>query len=303
MASPAQIEFLKVLACMAWADGEVNPAEISLIGGLMHELQLSGEERLQVEMYLDEKVGSDEARRATRRFLARVHRSAQRKHLVETVEKLLDSDARRTPEEREWLQELRDAVAESSGSFLLDGLRSVLRIGTAVADKSDPGREAELHDFIHNRVLFKLRRRVGPTVLEQETKPDKLKELTLCAGLLAQVGGVDDVFLPQETQFIQKVLREVWRISPILAEAVCVVAIETAKRGLDLFRHIQEAKATLSVSSRKTLLEALFGLALAEGKMTGQEIEEIRKIAHGLDFTHREFINAKLKVLGRDSPA
>jgi len=34
--------------------------------------------------------------------------------------------------------------------------------------------------------------------------------------------------------------------------------------------------------------------------MTGEEIEEIRKIAYGLDLTHREFINAKLKVLGRD---
>jgi uncharacterized tellurite resistance protein B-like protein len=44
----------------------------------------------------------------------------------------------------------------------------------------------------------------------------------------------------------------------------------------------------------------LFGLAQAEGKMTGQEIEEIRKIAYGLDLSHRQFINAKLKVLGRE---
>lgn len=300
MASTTQIEFLKVLACMAWADEEVNRAEISLIGGLMHQLQLSGEERLQVEMYLDEKVGAAEARRVIRRFLTRVHRSAQRQHLVETVEKLLDSDARRTPEEREWLQELRDAVTESSGSFLMDGLRSILRIAAAGADGSGPGREGELHDFIHNRVLFKLRRRVGADTLERETKPAKLKELALCAALLAQVGYVDEEFLPQEQQFMQKVLCDVWQISPILAEAVCSVAIETAKRGLDLFRHIQEAKATLSMSKRKILLEALFGLALAEGKLSGPEIEEIRKIAHGLDFTHREFIAAKLKALGRD---
>ena len=44
------------------------------------------------------------------------------------------------------------------------------------------------------------------------------------------------------------------------------------------------------------------GLAQAENKMSSQEIEEIRKIAYGLDLTHREFINAKLKVLGRDQP-
>ena len=302
MALPTQIEFLKVLACMAWADEKVTRAEISMIGRLMHDFHLSGEEQLQVETYLDEKVDPEEARRVTRRFLARVRRPAQRRELVATVEKLLDSDEGRTPEEQEWLRELNNAVAESSGSFLLDGLRSVLRIGAAGGGKSDTDREAHFHDFIHNRVLFKLRHRVGAKMLERETNPDKLKELTLCAAFLARVGYVDENFLPQEKQFIQKLLREVWGISSSLAEAVCDVAMEAAKLSLDLFRLIQETKATLSVNKRKTLLEALFALALAEGKMTGEEIEEIRKIAYGLEFTHREFINAKLKVLGRDQP-
>ncbi|HEU4344254.1 MAG TPA: TerB family tellurite resistance protein [Candidatus Binatia bacterium] len=299
MALPTQIEFLKVLACMAWADQEISRPEISLIGRLMHSFHLSGDERMQVEMYLEEKVDSDEAKRVTRRFLSRVRRPAERKNLVTTVETLLESDERRTAEERAWLQELHDAVAESSGSFLLDGLRSVLRIGAAGAAGSGSGREAQLHDFIHNRVLFKLRHRVGAKILERETNPDKLKELTLCAAFLARVGYVDEKFLPQEKQFIQKLLRDVWGVSLSLAEAVCGVAMEAVNQGLDLFRLIQETKATLSVNKRKTLLEALFALALAEGKMTGEEIEEIRKIAYGLEFTHREFINAKLKVLGR----
>lgn len=300
MALPTHIEFLKVLACMAWADQELARSEINLIGRLMHDFHLTGDERLQVEMYLDEKVDAEEAKRVVRRFLARVRRPAQRKQLVDTVEILLESDERRTPEEREWLQELHDAVAENSGSFLIDGLRSVLRIGADGPDSSDRGREAHLHDFIHNRVLFKLRHRVGAKVLEQETKPEKLKELTLCAAFLGRVGYVDEEFLPQEKQFIRKLLRDLWGVSPALAEAVCDVAMETADRGLDSFRLIQEAKRTLSAHQRKMLLEALFGLALAEQKMTGIEIEEIRKIAYGLDLTHREFINAKLKVLGRE---
>jgi uncharacterized tellurite resistance protein B-like protein len=300
MASATQIEFLKVLACMAWADQEVGRSETSLIGCLMHEFQLSGDERLQVEMYLDEKVDAAEAKRIVRRFLSRVRRPAQRQQLVATVEKLLESDQRRTPVEQEWLQELHDAVRESSGSFLLDGLRSVLRISMAGTDSADGEREAQLHDFIHNRVLFKLRHRVGAEILERASTPEKIKELTLCAAFLARVGYVDEDFLPQEKQFIEKVLGDVWGISPSLAEAVCGVAMETATRGMDLFRLLQEAKAILSRNKRKILIEALFALALAEGKMTGPEIEEIRKIAYGIDFTHREFINAKLKVLGRD---
>lgn len=299
MTSPTKIEFLKVLACMAWADEEVTRAEIHWIGRLMHDFELSGDEQMQVQLYLDEKVGVEEARRVTRRFLARVRRPGQRRQLVAAVETLLDANERRTPAQQEWLQELHDAIAESSGSFLLDGLRSVLRIGSAIDDKTDSGREAHLHDFIHNRVLFKLRHRVGAKLLERETQPDKLKEMTLCAAFLARVGYVDEEFLSQEKQFIVELLAEDWGLSPSLAEAVSGVAMDAAAGGLDLFRLVQEAKKTLSIHKRKMLLEALFALALAEGKISGGETEEIRKIAHGLELSHREFIHAKLKVLGR----
>jgi len=47
------------------------------------------------------------------------------------------------------------------------------------------------------------------------------------------------------------------------------------------------------------LLEGLFAIATADGKMSVEEVEEIRKIAYGLGFSHREFINAKLKVMGK----
>jgi len=277
-------------------------SEINLIGNLMHEFHLTGDERLQVEMYLDERVDVDEAKRVMRRFLARVRRAAQRRQLVAAIEQLLDSDQHRAAEEQEWLREMHDAIAASSGSFLLDGLRSVLRIGSADVTGSDSERETQLHDFIHNRVLFKLRHRVGAAILERETTPDKLKELTLCAAFLARVGYVDEAFLPQERQFIKNLLGKVWGLSPSLAAAVCGVAMETAGGGLDLYRLLQEAKAILTPSKRKILVEALFGLAQAENKMSSQEIEEIRKIAYGLDLTHREFINAKLKILGRDQP-
>jgi len=36
--------------------------------------------------------------------------------------------------------------------------------------------------------------------------------------------------------------------------------------------------------------------------MSIDEIEEIRVIARGLNLTHRDFIDAKLKVLGQERP-
>ena len=53
----------------------------------------------------------------------------------------------------------------------------------------------------------------------------------------------------------------------------------------------------MSKPEKKRLLEGIFALAMAEGRMSNEEVEEIRKIAYMLDFSHKQFIEAKLKVL------
>ena len=53
----------------------------------------------------------------------------------------------------------------------------------------------------------------------------------------------------------------------------------------------------MAMPERKRLVEGIFALAKAEGNMSNEEIEEIRKVAYGLELSHKEFIDAKLKVL------
>ncbi len=300
MTTSAHLEFLKVLACMAWADGEFTNSELNFIKQFARQFNLGADEWLQLEMYMDEKVSEEEARRVIRRFLSHRRRPGERRRLKTTVELLLKSDESLSDSEREWVEDLEQAVAETSrASFFLDGLRSLLRVGAAGRDASARGRDSEFHDFIHNRVLFKLRRRLGSKRLEQMGKPETLKKLTLSAAFLAHVGYVNDEFLPQEEEYIRRVLRKVWGLTAPVAEAITAIAAETATKGLDLYRLMEEAKAALSLRERRSLLRGLFTLARAEGKMSNEEIEEIRKIAYGFGFSHRDFINAKLKVLGK----
>lgn len=298
MASSTQVEFLKVLACMAWADEEVTNAELNFIKQFFRQFNLTGEEWMQVEMYLEEKVNVEEMKRVTRRFLSRIRKSKERKYLREAVEQLLGSDKNLTESEQQWMRDLREVVSETgSTAFFLDGLKSLIKIGGANSRKSEGGRDAEFHDFIHNRVLFKLRRRVGLDRLEREGNPNKLKKITLSAALLGRVGSADGQFIREEATVLKKVLSATWGVSPPMAEAICRVAMETVSQGIDLSRLIQETKTTMTFPERRQLLEGLFVLSKAEGKMSQEEVEEIRKVAYGLDFTHRQFINAKLKIL------
>ena len=297
MALPMQVEFLKVLACVAWADEEVTNAELNLIKQFVRRFDLSGDEWMQVELYLSERVDAEEMRQVTRRFFSRVHRSKERRMLVDAVENLLRADENLTDTEQEWLRDLQEVVSGAKKTvFFLDGLKSLLRIGGANQQGTDEGRDADLHDFIHNRVLFKLRRRLGSERLEECGTPAKLKKLTLSAALLGRVGYVDNEFLPQEEAFMKKVLSETWDASPPVAEVITEIAIETVRHGVDLHRLVKEVKETMSKPEKKILLEGIFALAMAEGRMSNEEVEEIRKIAYMLDFSHKQFIDAKLKI-------
>lgn len=298
MASSMQLDFLTVLACLAWADEEVTNAELNFIKQFVRRFDLTGEEWAQVEMYLIERVDVEEMRRVTKRFFSRVRRPRERNMLVDAVENLLKADENLTDSEQEWMENLREVVSEAKGrAFFLDGLTSLLRIGGSIQESGDRGREADLHDFIHNRVLFKLRRRLGSQRVEEEGSPEKLKKLTLSAALLGRVGYIDNEFLLQEEAFIKKVLHEVWGASPPMAGVITEIAIETVRQGMDLHRLVQEVKGTMPMPERKRLLEGIFALSMAEGRMSNEEVEEIRKIAYMLDFSHKQFIDSKLKVL------
>jgi uncharacterized tellurite resistance protein B-like protein len=253
---------------------------------------------MQVELYLSERVDAEEMKQVTRRFFSRVHRSKERRMLVDAVENLLRADESLSDIEQEWLRDLQEVVSGAKKTvFFLDGLKSLLRIGGENQKGTDEGRDADLHDFIHNRVLFKLRRRLGSERLEECGTPAKLKKLTLSAALLGRVGYVDNEFLPQEEAFMKKVLSETWGASPPVAEVITEIAIETVRHGVDLHRLVKEVKETMSKPEKKNLLEGIFALAMAEGRMSNDEVEDIRKIAYMLDFSHKQFIEAKLKIL------
>ena len=50
MTSSTQVEFLKVLACVAWADEEVTQEEMNFIKQFVRRFDLSGDDWAQVEM-------------------------------------------------------------------------------------------------------------------------------------------------------------------------------------------------------------------------------------------------------------
>ena len=84
-----------------------------------------------------------------------------------------------------------------------------------------------------------------------------------------------------------------------LPDESAALVVEVALSGdepLDFFRLVREFAEVTTAEERLSFLDALFGVAAADGAATFEEIEQIRLIAQGMKLSHTEFIEAKMKL-------
>jgi uncharacterized tellurite resistance protein B-like protein len=65
---------------------------------------------------------------------------------------------------------------------------------------------------------------------------------------------------------------------------------------LDYYRLSREFFESTSEPERVCFLDVLYAVADGDGRVSFEEIEEIRTIANMLKLTHQQFIDAKLKI-------
>jgi uncharacterized tellurite resistance protein B-like protein len=80
------------------------------------------------------------------------------------------------------------------------------------------------------------------------------------------------------------------------AGIVAEVAISAVSKDLDYYRLSREFFQATSEEERIHFLDTLFAVASADGKVTHDEMEEIRLVANVLKLTHKQYIEAKLKI-------
>lgn len=119
-----QLSFLKVLAAVAWADGEIREEERNRIKTLLNAFELDLAGRKEVDALLARPVGFEEAVDLTKAFAASLAGPGERRRLLDEVERMLGDEAHRTDAERELLRHVR-AIVESHGP--IDGVVEKLR--------------------------------------------------------------------------------------------------------------------------------------------------------------------------------
>ena len=305
------LKLARVIIAVAWTDGEISNEEINSLKDLLFHLrtstfddsmQFSGQEWARLDMYIETPVGDEERARLVVDLQNSLRSASDKQVVVDALQRMVEADGDISQEEREVVAQVQaDIEAVNIGGLqrLLGG--AMKRRSAAVANA--PNREAYYDDFIKNKVYYAVEQRLHVDPTDLGLSDDELRKLSLVGGLMAKIAQLDRQVTEEEFADMVAIFEDIWGVSEEAATFVVEVAISAVDVTYDTFRMMRELATGATEDERRHVVELLFAISAADGDMSVDEIEEIRVIARGLNLTHKDFIDAKLKVLGEERPA
>ena len=305
------LKLARVIIAVAWADGQISNEEINCLKDLLFRLrtstfdesmQFSAQEWARLDMYIETPVGDEERARLVADLQNALRSPADKQLVKDALQNMIEADGEVSQEERELVAQVQ-ADIESVG---VGGLQRLL--GGAMKRRSDavanaPNREAYFDDFIENKVYYAVAQRLHVEPTELGLTDDELRKLSLVGGLMAKIAQLDEQVTDAEFADMVAIFQDSWAVSHEAATFVVEVAVSAVDATYDTFRMMRELATGATEDERRQVVEVLFAISAADGDMSIDETEEIRVIARGLNLTHKDFIDAKLKVLGEERPA
>ena len=279
------LALLKVLLAAAWADAKLTQSELNYIKLLAQKFRLSDEEWLQLQPFLEDPPSDDEVAELFDDLLSRLATPFARNQVIEHLENMMQADDQITAEEHDFLEHYTMVLKQASTRDLL------LRKMKGMFSKRRSPAKVKLDEFFSNKILYKLRRRIGTDRITAETR-----RLCILGGLMGIVAQADGEIDPRELNEIRAQLRMRDNFDSESLEILMSIIEEESVRGLDRASLIAEYAAEAAFEDRIELLDLLFAVAAADQALTFAELEELRAISAALGLSHRQYIDAKLRT-------
>ena len=293
------LSLAKVLVAAAWADEEVSHDEINALKDLLFHLPgLSARDWAELDIYIDSPIDPSERNRLLHDLRAAIRTRKDKELASETLERLIQADGTVTPEERAVANEIQSAI-DSINTNIFSRMGKMILASAKKRSRTVAGtanREQYLEDFIRNRIYYKMKRKLGENEAEISLSDEEFRKLCLASGLLSRVAFVDKDVTTEERASIVEILRKSWDLRQETAALVAETAISAFEEGVDYYRLSREFFIATDEGERIKFVRALFQVAAADGDLSHDETEEIRKIAQVLKLTHKQFIDAKLSA-------
>jgi uncharacterized tellurite resistance protein B-like protein len=278
------LALLKVLIAAAWADSQISHTEINYIKRLIRRFNLTDKDWMELEPYLEDAPSETETEHLFRDLLSRIATPGGRNAVLGHLEEMMNADSMITAEEHDFLEQYAMVLKQASSVELL-----VRKMRGLFSRRRNTG-SLDLDEFLRNKILFKLRRKLGTDQITPE-----MHRLCLLGGLMGVVARADDEVGTMEMSEVRRQLQFRGKFDPESLDILMAIVEEEAVRGLDRARLIAEYTGNAGFDERVDLLDLLFAVAAADGSLTHAELEELRAISAAMHLSHKQYIDAKLR--------
>ena len=289
----------KVIIAAAWVDGELTNDEINSLKDLLfHMPDMTARDWARLEMYIDSPVDDAERERLIADLQSALVSKQDKELAISELDQMIHADGELTPEEEAVVEEVKAAIG-AADSRIFGGMGRLVR--GPVSRRSQivanaPNRELYFEDFMDNRIYYNIRRRLDLNADGLHISDDDIRKFSLAGGLMARVAYVDRDVTESEYEYMKNALGRCWQIGEEETAVVIEVAVSEISKDLDYYRLSREFFESTNEDERICFLDVLYAVADGDGRVSFEEIEEIRTIANMLKLTHKQFIDAKLKI-------
>jgi uncharacterized tellurite resistance protein B-like protein len=120
--------------------------------------------------------------------------------------------------------------------------------------------------------------------------------VAVCA-LCVEIARIDETFSRQELETLIGILTDKYDLSPQHAHALIAQADKELEESVDLWQFARAINENFSIDEKVDIMEILWRIVYVDGKMEPNEHYLMNKLSNLLRLSHKQMIDAKLKVL------
>ncbi len=291
------LTFLKVLSIIAWADGEITHAELNLVKSFYRKFGLDRHEIHELTPYLEAPVSARHRDELFRQLIDELASPAEREEIVLALKEMEGTKKRVTEEEKELARQFTGWLEKASPTRR--SLGRVRNFFTRTLFSHSRDIDPDLEKYFKRRVLDKIGRKSARQGHAVDLSEEELYHLCLLGTLLASVAHEGDGLDESERRALKTILAERFSYSGKTLTLLLDVVEEQVRQGFDFHEVMTQVNQTLTYNERRALLDCFFDMAVADGKISHQESEEIRRITKAMHIPHQDFKAAKIQALDK----
>ncbi len=295
MPSFKHLTFLKVLAVIAWAVGEITESEKNVLKKFYRKFGLDKEDVRQLNPYLLAPIPKKEQEHLFRQLAAELKSQKEKDAIIAELEGIANAHRELKTEENELVEEFIRLLKKTS--FTKRSFGRVRNFFQATIFKPARERNLVLNQYFKNTVMRKLELKMKGAKKKLNLENSNVYFICLFGALLGSVAQVDDHFDDEERKALHRILMERFEFSGWERQLLFEVIEEQARHGFDFHEVVTEFNNRVSYKDRVSAVDCFWAIAVADGSISHAENEEVRRITKAMHIPHHIFKESKKKFL------